>query len=397
MRRSTVFSPLQLALALVGLVALGAGIGLMVAQRASSIPAAPPTAAAPETPTPAGQAEPPPMLATAGPAPTPSGSTRVPIAAGMPLPAAVAGDAAFGVFELGGAVDGTLSHPEHMKSAGMTWVSYDIAWEPGMSASSVHPLIEQSHRYGMRVLLSVRVAQRRAPGSDAVALVDFLRRVAYYGPDAVEVWPGANSAETSPGGDFSGHTYTRQVLAPAFNAVKQVNRNIMVLSGAPDPRIGYDGGCSAEAGGCHDAAFLTQMADAGAANYADCTGAEALDADRAAPEALDAQADLYAAALGRPVCFARYGIFSPEGFGPPPESAGWAEQISTAEQAEWLEDAVRRAAGGNHIRLMVVWNVDYLGWAGQSPNAGYAILRPDGTCPACATLGEVMRQQRGQK
>ncbi len=400
MHRSTTLSPLQVALALLGLIALGAGIGLIVVRGASAPPAAAPPQPAESATAPATQratedpslAEPTPIASQ----PAPQARTQVAVPAGMPLPVALAGDAAFGVFELGGAVDGELAHPEHMKSAGMTWVSYDIAWHPDLPASSVRPLVEQGHRHGLKVLLTVRVAQRRAPGSDAAAFVDFLRRVAYYGPDAIEIWPGANDATSWPRGEIDGRKYTQRVLAPGFNAIKQVNRNILVIAGAPEPETHYDGGCSDEGYGCEAETFLTQMAAAGAANYTDCVGAHALRVDHAAPDALEAQAELYGSIMGRPVCFTRYGVFSPEGFGEPPDSFAWAASVTTAQQAEWLGAAVQRATEGNQMRLLIVWNVDYLGWADQSPGAGYAILRPEGACPACVTLGEVMRQRRGQ-
>jgi hypothetical protein len=53
-----------------------------------------------------------------------------------------------------------------------------------------------------------------------------------------------------------------------------------------------------------------------------------------------------------------------------------------------------RASG--YVRLVVVWNVDSTFWGptddpeNGDPQAGYAILRPDGSCPACAALQNVM-------
>ncbi len=34
---------------------------------------------------------------------------------------------------------------------------------------------------------------------------------------------------------------------------------------------------------------------------------------------------------------------------------------------------------------MIVWNVDFTGY-GSDPQAGYAMIRPDGSCPACEAL-----------
>jgi hypothetical protein len=40
--------------------------------------------------------------------------------------------------------------------------------------------------------------------------------------------------------------------------------------------------------------------------------------------------------------------------------------------------------------MLIVWNVDFWYW-GEDPMAGYAIVRPDGSCPACITLADVMQ------
>ncbi len=62
-----------------------------------------------------------------------------------------------------------------------------------------------------------------------------------------------------------------------------------------------------------------------------------------------------------------------------------------AEQATWLAEAAQLSRSSGKVRLMTVFNVDYTEYdmAGD-PQAGYAIIRPDGSCPACGTLGAVM-------
>ncbi len=42
------------------------------------------------------------------------------------------------------------------------------------------------------------------------------------------------------------------------------------------------------------------------------------------------------------------------------------------------------------VRLMIVFNVDFSTY-GADPQAGYAIIRPDGTCPACTALAGVLQ------
>ncbi len=68
---------------------------------------------------------------------------------------------------------------------------------------------------------------------------------------------------------------------------------------------------------------------------------------------------------------------------------GWAGSTMVSQQAQWLADATRMAQSDSRVRLIVVFNADSTRW-GQVPQGGYAIIRPDGGCPACDTLRGVM-------
>ena len=60
------------------------------------------------------------------------------------------------------------------------------------------------------------------------------------------------------------------MLIAAYNAIKQVNPAVMVISGAPARPAFFGGLCAAA--GCDDNIFITQMQQAGAANALDCVG-----------------------------------------------------------------------------------------------------------------------------
>ncbi len=334
----------------------------------------------------------------------------LPIPEGLPLPVYPAGEAAFGRFELGGEVNQTLRHPDLMRQAGMTWVKYRLVWEPGQPPRPVLSLVEQGHAAGFKVLISVVGGDRRPRELDIPSLLEFLSGVAYYGPDAVEVWSGPNHYFQWPRGQIDGDNYVRRLLAPAYNAIKRVDPTIMVISGAPIPGSLYrdEGGCSMQGYGCDDWRYLEQMAQAGAVNYMDCvgvhynTGATTPSAGSGHPADsgdhrdgwyFGGMLDLYGGTLGRPVCFTQLGYLSGEGYGGVPDRYGWAAGTTAAEQAAWLAEAALLSRQTNQVRLMVVWNVDFLYWGEDDPAAGYAILRPDGSCPACATLGAVMRER----
>jgi hypothetical protein len=59
-----------------------------------------------------------------------------------------------------------------------------------------------------------------------------------------------------------------------------------------------------------------------------------------------------------------------------------------AEQASYLGQAAQLSRDQGKVRLMIVFNVDLKNYD-SDPQAGYAIIRPNGGCPACETLRAV--------
>nr|MBN1228318.1 hypothetical protein [Anaerolineae bacterium] len=90
-----------------------------------------------------------------------------------------------------------------------------------------------------------------------------------------------------------------------------------------------------------------------------------------------------------PLCYTELGIVSPEGYGAAPPDFWWSGDTSVAEHAEWLGRAARLLRDSGKVRLMIVFNVDLTSYTAD-PQAGYAILRADGTCPACEKLNQAM-------
>ena len=68
----------------------------------------------------------------------------------------------------------------------------------------------------------------------------------------------------------------------------------------------------------------------------------------------------------------------------------WAANTTVAQQAQWLGEAVSLARASGQVRLMFIWNLDKTGIWGHDPMGGYAIVRPDGSCPACDSLRRAM-------
>lgn len=318
-----------------------------------------------------------------------------------PAPAAVAPVAATGNFALGGQAFGAPYG--QMSYAGMTWIKRQHKWSPGNTGQEVAGMISEAHNGGMRILLSI--PGQSHPGSiDYNAYVNFLRNVASLPdpPDAIEIWNEMNIDREWPSGQISPQTYVQNMLAPAYNAIKGANSNVMVVSGAPAP-TGFFGGCGG--GGCDDAAYVSGMAAAGAASYTDCVGVHYNEGILPpAAESGDPRThhytryfwgmlNTYYNAFGgsRPLCFTELGYLTPEGYGGLPGGFAWAQNTSVAEQAQWLAQATSLAASSGKVRMLIVWNVDSTTW-NSDPQAGYAIIRPDGSCPACEALHQVMGQ-----
>jgi hypothetical protein len=188
------------------------------------------------------------------------------------------------------------------------------------------------------------------------------------------------------------------MLRPAFQKIKAANSSVIVISGAPAP-TGFFGGCSGA--GCDDNYFMQQMSAAGAANYLDCVGIH-YNEGILSPHATSGDprgnpnhytryywgmTNTYWNAFGgsRPLCYTELGYLSGEGFGGVPGGFSWAGDTSVAEHAQWLGEAASLSRSSGKVLLMIVFNVD-IDHYGEDPQAGYAIIRPGGGCPACTPL-----------
>jgi|GEM_PF-6678153 len=320
------------------------------------------------------------------------------VASNDPPPASgpVAQAGTSGGFELGGHV-ATFARLDIAQAAGMTWVKKQVRWQRSEGTGNAAAIINDAKANGFKVMLGIVGFRDQMGDFDAYTneFAAYLGQVAALGPDAIEVWNEPNIDREWPAGTINGTNYTT-MLAKAFNAIKAANPSVMVISGAPAP-TGFFGGCANS--GCDDNVFLRQMANAGAAQYMDCIGAHynegiiSPDQNSGDPRGghysryFNAMLNLYYNTFGgsRQVCWTELGFLSGEGYSPLPGGFAWAQNTSLAQHAEWLGLAAQRSRESGRVRLMIVWNVDFQVYD-SDPQAGYAILRPDGSCPACAIL-----------
>ena len=323
------------------------------------------------------------------PAPTPEGGAAPPPAAPPPAPS--------GGFELGGHIR-SWDYLGEMGYAGMNWVKLQVHY--GQDASG---MVAAAHGNGFKIQLSALgdkgMVNKSNFHNDYGAWV---AGMAAAGADAIEVWNEPNIEHEWPLGQIDPGAYT-QLLCASYNAIKSANPGTAVISAAPAP-TGYFGGCSVN--GCDDLPWLQGMYNAGAANCMDYIGAHH-NAGATSPSARSGhpadgggghhswyflpQTELYYATFGgtRKLFYTEMGYASQEGVPTFSDWFGWARGIDNAEQAAWLAESVTLSRTTGMVRCIIVWNLDF-GRYGDDPQDGFAIIRPDGSCPACSSLRAAM-------
>ncbi len=323
-----------------------------------------------------------------------------PAAQPAPAPAPRSGN---WTFELGGHIK-TTNYLAQMRDIGMTWVKYQVVMPGG--TPDVSWLVNAVHGAGMKLLIGAVGDRARASDPNyhrefAAALAGLARQ----GVDAIEVWNEPN-LDREYGGSGNGQVNPENyanMLREAYTAIKAANPNVLVIGGATAPTGFYGGGCSAA--GCDDKPFVERLAAAGGAQWMDCMGAHhngtmvGPDQTSGAPVGSSDHHQWYFwgtlnvnwnAFGGKvPICWTELGYVSGEGIGPLPAGFAWGSSITLANQAQWLARAAQLSRESGKVRLMIIWNIDFRQWD-DDPQAGYSIFRPDGSCPACATLRQVM-------
>ena len=305
-------------------------------------------------------------------------------------------------FGLGGQTN-DFSNPDLMKNSGMTWVKRQIKWRPGDDSNHARRIIEEAHARGFKILLGITGAGLSS--IDYESYTNYLGEVAKLGPNAIEVWNEENLDIEWPQGEISPTTYVNSMLKPAYQKIKSANQNVMVISGAPAPTGYFGGGCSSI--GCDDKPYIEAMAKAGAAQYLDCVGVH-YNEGIVSPSDISGDPrgnsdhhtryyskmiQVYRNAFGgtRPLCFTELGYLSGEGWGGVPNNFSWAKDTSIQRQSELLGQVVNLARYDPRIQLLIIFNVDFTMFdMNGDPQAGYAMIRRNGSCPACDAIAAAM-------
>ncbi len=300
--------------------------------------------------------------------------------------------------ELGGQVqEHSLSSPRAinaMRQAGMTWVKVQVKYS---GSEDLHSMIQQAHGQGFKILISAVGYPDDLGRGGAGYVSDFahwLGRVAAWGADAIEVWNEPNLDREWPQGQISGTAYA-DMLRAAYQQIKAANPNVLVISAAPAPT-----GAAIEGRVVPDNTWLREVVAAGGVDYMDCVGVHYNEGIVPPSQSTgDPRGDeyytryFYSGMLvgylsiipDRPLCFTEMGYVTSQGYGPLPSGFAWGANTTVQQQADWLAQAAILASNSGAVRLFIVWNIDFTRYD-SDPQGGYAIIRPDGSCPACQTL-----------
>lgn len=332
----------------------------------------------------------------AGVTPTPV-TTIVPTVSPTAGPSPTLAPTLTGATELGGQVF-TLSDTTKgaLQTARLTWVKRQA--KVGLDDPTA--LINEAKAAGYKVLLSVtgdKAQVLNAGYFDTYA--DYVRTAAAAGADAIEVWNEQNIDREWPNGQIDAAKYV-QLLQKAYTTIKAVNPTIIVISGAPAP-TGFFGGNGKGAGGWNDDVYYAGMAAAGATNYADCIGVHynegIISPNQNSGDPRDNYPTRYYSRMldralvrfpGKKACFTEIGYLTKDGYGPLPAAFAWANNTTVTQQAAWIAQAAQLAKNSGRVKLFIVFNIDATTY-GDDPQAGYALIRPGGSCPGCVTLGAV--------
>jgi hypothetical protein len=272
------------------------------------------------------------------------------------------------------------------------WIKFDLTYLLGQDPADQQTLITNVQANGFKVLLNVTGDPFEFIGTDRAtyiaAYASYVGGLAAGGADGIEIWREMNGRMTPD--DYI------QLLAYATQAIKTARPTTLVITGALRLSVAPEDS---------DSAYYARLAEVGVARAADCIGAQYVlgtVAPASASGDLRGDSPIYylptasdgprAAAGGvRPICYTRLGYLSPEGYTALPEEYAWAQNTTAALQAQWLAEAIRLIKEGAQVRLVIIWSLDAGYFGGGSPEAGYAVIRPDGTCPACDLIEPILK------
>lgn len=307
---------------------------------------------------------------------------------------------------------------QQMRDAGLTWIAEDLTYTRQANGNTpslittAQSLITSAHDKGFRIMLRVTgipsdmLTEAETYNSGYVQFVSYLATLQ---ADAIQIWNQQNIDLFWQTGRIDPVAYIH-LLHQSYKAIKAANPDTMVIIGAPTPtsaQAAFPGQMM------NDDVYYLAMAEAYTAlgePAADCIGVTYIEGAVAPDQTTGDTRDNYPTryfptmlrrayapfqSTGLPLCITEFGYLAGyglkgqlEGIEEPFFANGfeWVENITAEQQAEWLAGGIKIAAemSSIQIKMVMIWRVN-----GMPLNPfmyAAAIIRPDGTCPACTTI-----------
>lgn len=245
------------------------------------------------------------------------------------------------------------------------WIALTIDYRHGAVALSYADLIRQSHAAGAQVLVRVEGdvsdALRYATSDYHDRYATFVAGLADAGADGIETWP------------------RRADIWSVYDLAAQIAfSHLYIRERTPDTQVMM----ALDLEGPNNFQNAVALNEYLITEYADCVAVDLLgDTNSPLPGDLIEQrvARVHSAFTERiPVCITRLGYRLADGEDPAAQGAWLAEALETARAQPW-------------VTLAILWAGDPAIFPAGSADQGYALVRPDGSCPACEYLAEVLK------
>lgn len=304
------------------------------------------------------------------------------------------------------------------------WVKMQVRWE-NMEAEEdnydwfeTDTFLPAARDQNLFVLLSIVTTpewareeganpSRHGPPADNADYVEFVRELIERYPGliaAIEVWNEQNlDREWTSAEGLSAANYVA-LLGDTYAAVKALDPNIIVVSGALSPTGVSDGVTAID-----DFIYLDQMIEAGLVNVMDCLGVhhnginvspaytwDAIPEDDTAAyrgpwntphhswsfrSTLETYASKVAVAGGpQRLCVTEFGWPSADGLSGVPEGLEFSYDNTLEEQRDYTVQALDFMQESGDVWLAFLWNLNYgaqAGWAADNENVPYSVIGPE--------------------
>lgn len=318
----------------------------------------------------------------------------------------------------------------------LPWIKQQVRWEDVEPVqgqydwAALDTTMELTSQAQVRVMLSVVTAPEWAreqgnqrldevgPPDDPQTYAAFLTTLLERYPGkvhAIEVWNEMNiDREWASVYGLQPSRYVT-LLQTARDAIKAVNPNIVVISGALSPTGVNDG-----IGAYDDFVYMEMLINAGMLDYADCVGAHHNGYNIGPtipwnnvpndPNAIfrgpfdnpHHSWSFYSTLQGysqriqnagsdKKLCITEFGWPVVEDLSAMPQGFEFAQDNTLAEQAQYFDEAIQEMEDWGTVWLAFIWNLNYgaqAGWDATNDNVPYSLLRPDWVpAPAYDVIG----------